>query len=212
MVEMRKALMNVDLINALKSTGPSGVQPYITGVGLYTHAEGPSNVTISTQRGFLQSKPRFLSVSRNFESKNSGSKLPKKVHRVWESLRDILKVEEETIGRLELGLEHLKQRYGGLPVPECSMFLAQLEREDRLMQQEEHQRGTVITERATGLQSATRPTSGVAAADVSEVNNVNTPGAEEKRKRKIPSSTQIYRPYPRRQKRSCETCTRMEST
>ena len=130
---IRKAQMNSDLISAFKSACYPGIKPYITGVGLYTHIAGPSKPSTSTQEEILPSQPRFVPIQRPFGSQDSGSKLPEKVRKAWEDLRDIIKVEGEVVGKLKLGLEHLTERYRGLPVPDLSVFLAHSERQDMLM-------------------------------------------------------------------------------
>ncbi|USP80524.1 uncharacterized protein yc1106_07798 [Curvularia clavata] len=197
---IRKAQMNSDLISAFKSACYPGIKPYITGVGLYTHIAGPSKPSTSTQEEILPSQPRFVPIQRPFGSQDSGSKLPEKVRKAWEDLRDIIKVEGEVVGKLKLGLEHLTERYRGLPVPDLSVFLAHSERQDMLMPWDQPiRRDTVIVEVAMELQSASRRTPDVVGANVSE-DDVPMQGMEGEINRKIPSSTQIYGPDPRRQR------------
>lgn len=198
--EMRKARMNSDLISAFKSTSYPGIKPYITGVGLYTHIEGPSKLPKSPQEETLPSQPRFVPIQRLAGSEESGSKLPEKVRNVWEDLRDIIKAEEKVVGKFELRLEHLTQRYEGLPVPDSSVLLASSEREDALMPWNQPiRRDALIDEGLMALDSTIHRASEVAGENVIE-NVVTMQGAEAEIGRRIPSSTQIYGPDPRRQR------------
>ncbi|KAG9195430.1 hypothetical protein G6011_00551 [Alternaria panax] len=115
-VAARKARMNADLIEALKSPCPPGTTPYIIGIGLYTHVEGPPRATLYPDEK-PQPQQEFLPVRI---PKNGGSRVSQPdelVRNLWEQLEKAVEEEEEIVGKTELGLKELKKRYGGLDPP-----------------------------------------------------------------------------------------------
>jgi hypothetical protein len=115
--------MNADLISAFKSPCPPGTTPYITGVGLYTHIEGPA---LPNEQD-LPPQPEFLPVRRPAGSEDSGSLIDEDVRKLWSDLCNVIQDEDRVIGKTELGLKELTKRFEGFSVPEGSTTPVQFE-------------------------------------------------------------------------------------
>ncbi|EOA86030.1 uncharacterized protein SETTUDRAFT_39794 [Exserohilum turcica Et28A] len=205
--EIRKANMNSDIIDAFKSTCPPGVKPYITGIGLYTHVDGSKNVSTSSHGENTPPQPIFLPIPQPLGSVNSGSKLPEEVRKLWVDLRGVIQDEERLIGKRKLELEELSKRYEALPAPEKSTTPVQHEKVDVVMQDGEGSEDGEIEDTIAVPVRNSRSQSGhipldrrvATASDSNEKDAMQ--GMEGERGTKLPPSTQIYGPDPRKQRR-----------
>ncbi|KAL1795752.1 hypothetical protein ACET3X_005976 [Alternaria dauci] len=203
----RKARMNADLIDAFRSPCPPGTTPYVTGIGLYTHVEGPPQAPLYPGEE-PQPQQEFFPVRI---PKNSGSRvspLDELVEKLWEHLVRAVEEEEGIIGKTELGLKELKKRYGGLDPPENSRLPGhhiQQQQHDGLQEDAATQGSTT-----TGAGNMNPPPNaniqslagGVASLAVRN-EHVSMRGAEadQNRPQITQSTTAFYGPDPRRQNR-----------
>jgi hypothetical protein len=111
--------MNADLIDAFKSPCPPGATPHVTGIGLYTHVEGPPRALLYPDEK-PQLQQEFLPVRIPRSSGSRRSQPEGLVEKLWEQLEKTIEEEEEIIGKTELGLNELRKRYGGLDPPKNS--------------------------------------------------------------------------------------------
>ena len=118
--DARNTRMETDLISLFKRPCPSGTNPSIKGIGLYTHVEGPAGASPDPLGTPLQSEPVFLPLKKLTGSGTMVAPMREDIHKVWEELRDAVVEEGFRIGKTELGLEELKKRYGGLDAPSVS--------------------------------------------------------------------------------------------
>ncbi len=203
----RKARMNADLINSLKSTCPPGETPYITGVGLYTHVEGPPPRAPLYPGEIPQSQPAFLPVQTPRDGKSRGSQSDEPVTKLWKELKVAVEEEQETARQIELGINVLMKRFGGLPPPKHSQSPVQY-----LQQQRDGVQGDAEAQASTTTSAAnmnapangrSQSLAGVMASLTVGNKDVGKAGTEVERVMLPPtaSTTGFYAPDPRRQGR-----------
>lgn len=202
----RKARMNADLIDAFKTPCPPGTTPYVTGIGLYTHVEGPPRAPLYHGEK-PQPQQEFFPVRIPKHSGSRISQLDELVGKLWEQLEKAVEEEEEIVGKTELGLKELKKRYGGLDPPKNSRPPVQYiqQQHDGLQKDTAAQGGTTA-----GAGNMNPPpygriqslAGGVASLAVRD-EDVSMGGAEVERGRPqtTRSTTAFYGPDPRRQNR-----------
>ncbi|KAF7448530.1 hypothetical protein Ptr902_03979 [Pyrenophora tritici-repentis] len=186
---VRKHRMNGDLINAFKRHVPPGTTPYVTGIGLYTHVEGPPSPEV-----FLHPQPEFLPL---FPAPPPSQRTPlsPEIQSVWEELCEVMHEEKQIIGQMELSLVELRKRYEGLDVPEGSHAPTR-GGETRVRGLVRQDSTTIGNEK--GL--VRRRSSGLVSSLTTGMQDVSMTGTEERR-RKLPQGTKIYAPDPRKQGR-----------
>ncbi|KAH7073448.1 hypothetical protein BKA63DRAFT_33158 [Paraphoma chrysanthemicola] len=120
----RKQRINLDLISALKLPCPSNTAASIQGIGLYTHVAAPAQ-TLPSQHGQLVNKapePVFVPIGgqqRISRLKNvAPPRISNEVVELYKKLQRELHVEEKHFGHGGVNMDRLKERYGGLDVPQ----------------------------------------------------------------------------------------------
>jgi hypothetical protein len=144
-----------------------------------------------------QSQPLFLPVKKPSGSGESGPRLPEQVRKLWVDLRDVIQDEEEVVGRYDISFEQLQRRYEGFPVPEASRTVLEHDGEDLVMQE-----GGAVAEEEVGRQTGGRRTSLNRATAIvpGGDEDVAMQGTDRETVGRLPSSTHIYRPDPRKQR------------
>jgi hypothetical protein len=204
--DARKARMNADLIDAFKQPCPPDTTPYVTGIGLYTHVEGPLRAPQYSGEN-PQPEPEFLPI-RIPESRRKPSSQPDEaVAKLWKEVEAAVKTEEKAIGTTVPGFNELRKRHGALPPPKNSKSPV-----DRVQRQTDGMQGATATQNGTttSVGNMGAPTnlrshslSGVLATLAAGNENAGggSTDAEQARSLTTVSTTGFYAPDPRRQGR-----------
>jgi hypothetical protein len=118
----RKTRMNNDLISFIKRPGSANTQPCVQGIGLYTHVAAPTQAV---------QNPVFLPIGGPTGKRAAKEEtvleapISEEVEPVWKEIQEALKEEEKHTGQSNMSAEQLKQRYGGLDLPEQQTSTAQ---------------------------------------------------------------------------------------
>ncbi|KAH7089995.1 hypothetical protein FB567DRAFT_316072 [Paraphoma chrysanthemicola] len=147
----RKQRINLDLISALKLPCPSNTTASIQGIGLYTHAAPPAQTSPSKhgQNVNLAPEPVFVPIGGTQRLSRLKNAVPPRISNevadLYKKLQQEMHAEEKHFGHGGVSMDKLKERYGGLDVPqEDEAAIAELQPQPELQQMLESLRKAVI--------------------------------------------------------------------
>ena len=153
----RKHRINSELVVLFKRPCPPNSNPTAKGIGLYTHVEAPAKTPQFPHERYVKSDPVFLPIGgarRVGRTGILGAQMSDEIRQVWKDLRDAVDEEEKVTGNAGSSAEDLKERYGGLDVPEKATY-HQVETPMRRLQLNDHDSAMQVD--STGQHSATTP-------------------------------------------------------
>ena len=117
----RKNRINNELVVLFKRSCPLNSNPVAKGIGLYTHVDGQNKIPQFPHERYLKHDPTFLPIGgprRVGRRAGLEAQVSNEIQGLWRELKDAVEEVGKDTGTAKFSAEELKERHGGLDVPE----------------------------------------------------------------------------------------------